>query len=527
MPPQIHKGDELLRGAFILSLAAIVAKVMSAAYRIPYQNIAGDLGFYVYQQIYPFYGLMVTLSIFGFPVVLSRNIAQYEAKNERKKAQAYSSVVFYTLLLLSIFATVLFYLGAPFIAKIIGDVQLIDPLRAVGLSYLLIPFLSIFRGVHQGQQNMLPTAISQVIEQFIRVLAILLLAFLFLSWGYGPYGAGIGAAYGSIVGGVVAIIVLFFTKKTGWISWLRIHATIYTGMFKDMFQFLSQSLYICIGAMTFIFFQLIDVFSMVRLLELYGLASVEAFYQKALYDRGQPLLQLGTIVTTTFSLALVPLLTSAKANGHFKEMFFYRHLTLKLTILIGGAATVGLIVIMEPLNSMLFSDRMGSSILKVFVLSIFVSAIYMTSASILQGKGLIHLPAIAVVMGLILKSLFNVLFVPLSGAMGAAIATVLAFTVMACSMLYFLRKDENGARTPFKPYGFIAMILFLLFVFTSLWMNFVERFLEYSRMSDMLLSISTVFFGVIIVLLLIRVLPVFDEDEWKVIPILKKWKRVK
>ncbi len=71
--------NELFRGALILSAAAIIVKVLSAAYRIPYQNIAGDIGFYIYQQVYPFYGVAFTLSTIGFPVVISKLIAERES----------------------------------------------------------------------------------------------------------------------------------------------------------------------------------------------------------------------------------------------------------------------------------------------------------------------------------------------------------------------------------------------------------------------------------------------------------------
>ncbi|MCT8136375.1 oligosaccharide flippase family protein [Anaerobacillus sp. CMMVII] len=59
-----------------MSLAAIIIKILSAVYRIPYQNIAGDVGFYVYQQIYPIYGIAIMLSTYGFPVIISKLISE-------------------------------------------------------------------------------------------------------------------------------------------------------------------------------------------------------------------------------------------------------------------------------------------------------------------------------------------------------------------------------------------------------------------------------------------------------------------
>ncbi|WP_413376991.1 putative polysaccharide biosynthesis protein [Alkalihalobacillus sp. 1P02AB] len=520
---QADKGEDFLRGALLLSIAAIVAKILSAAYRIPYQNIAGDLGFYVYQQIYPFYGLMVTLSMYGFPVVLSKQIAEYRASGEREGLKAFVSLAFYGLLLVAVLATICLYFFAPAIAHLMGDVALTEPLRAVSFVFLLMPFLSIGRGITQGQQNMLPTALSQVSEQFVRVVGILIFAIILLSLDYGPYGAGVGAAYGSLVGGVAAIVVLFFcSRKIVWSDWFQLKEIRFGVFLKQSISFFKQSFFICMGALTFIFFQFVDVFSMIRLLEGYGLDSAAAYYTKSLYDRGQPILQLGTIVTTTFALALVPLLSKARSEKNQKQMVFYRNLTLRVTILIAGVATLGLIVIMEPLNSMLFTDRIGSDVLKVFSLAVFTSAIYMTGAAILQGYGQVHLPAIAVVIGVGLKLLLNLMFIPLYGSYGAAYATVFSFVVMASSMLYGIYKHDQSLWGKGKPYAAVLLTFVALYATTTIWGTFLGGLLEPSRLHDTILALSTVVIGAVTVSISVIVLPVFNDKEWESIPKLNK-----
>ncbi|THG88717.1 hypothetical protein AJ85_00400 [Alkalihalobacillus alcalophilus ATCC 27647 = CGMCC 1.3604] len=520
---QADQGEDFLRGALLLSIAALVAKILSAAYRIPYQNIAGDLGFYVYQQIYPFYGLMVTLSMYGFPVVLSKQIAEYRANGEREELKVFVSLAFYGLLLVAVLATISLYFFAPAIAQFMGDVALTEPLRAVSFVFLLMPFLSIGRGITQGQQDMLPTALSQVSEQFVRVVGILIFAIILLTLDYGPYGAGVGAAYGSLAGAVAAIIVLFLcSRKMVWSDWFQLKENRFGVFLKQSLSFFKQSFFICIGALTFIFFQFVDVFSMIRLLEGYGLDSAAAYYTKSLYDRGQPILQLGTIVTTTFALALVPLLSKARSEKQQKQMFFYRNLTLRVTILIAGVATLGLIVIMEPLNSMLFTDRSGSGVLKVFSLAVFMSALYMTGAAILQGYGQVHLPAIAVMIGVGVKLLLNVMFIPMYGAFGAASATVLSFVVMAGSMLYGIYKHDQSLWGKGKPYGAVLITFVLLYVTTTIWGTFLGGLLEPSRLHDTILALSTVVIGAVTVCISVLVLPVFNEKEWESIPKLNK-----
>lgn len=73
------------RGAIILTIASFVIKVLSAFYRIPYQNIAGDVGFYIYQQIYPFYGFCLILATYGFPIIISKMVAERLERGKNKK----------------------------------------------------------------------------------------------------------------------------------------------------------------------------------------------------------------------------------------------------------------------------------------------------------------------------------------------------------------------------------------------------------------------------------------------------------
>ena len=194
---------DLLKGAFILSIAALIVKVLSAAYRIPYQNIVGDIGFYIYQQVYPFYGIVLTLSTLGFPIIISKLIAEKEFSKKDILAASF--------LLLSVIALVMFtglFLGAEWIAGKMGDPDLTSLLKMVSFYYLLMPFTSIFRGYFQGINNMVPTAISQVTEQFIRVTTILVLTPFLIYQGYSLYDAGEGAVFGSVIGGISGLILL-------------------------------------------------------------------------------------------------------------------------------------------------------------------------------------------------------------------------------------------------------------------------------------------------------------------------------
>ena len=82
------QAKNLIRGTFILTIAALFTKILSAFYRIPFQNIVGDVGFYIYQQVYPFYAIAIALSTYGFPVVISKLYTEEMNKKEEGKSKA-------------------------------------------------------------------------------------------------------------------------------------------------------------------------------------------------------------------------------------------------------------------------------------------------------------------------------------------------------------------------------------------------------------------------------------------------------
>lgn len=143
------RSNSFLKGAFILTLAGLISKVISAGYRIPLQNLTGDIGFYIYQQVYPILGVALLLGLYGFPAAISVLVAE---KGERPLSipSFYLPVFGYMSgLCLLIFSAG--YLMASDLASVMGDTRLVSALRASFAVFLLVPFAAIFRGVFQGR----------------------------------------------------------------------------------------------------------------------------------------------------------------------------------------------------------------------------------------------------------------------------------------------------------------------------------------------------------------------------------------
>ncbi len=146
----VNQSKALFRGAFILTLAALITKVLSAFYRIPFQNIVGDVGFYIYQQVYPFYGIAVALSTTGFPVVISKLYAEQKETGDEGRKRILLFLSFIYLQLFGFLCFIILYFGADLIARWMNDPHLAILLRVVSIVFLTFPIVSVLRGYFQG-----------------------------------------------------------------------------------------------------------------------------------------------------------------------------------------------------------------------------------------------------------------------------------------------------------------------------------------------------------------------------------------
>ncbi|MFC0472889.1 oligosaccharide flippase family protein [Halalkalibacter kiskunsagensis] len=518
------KNRGVLQGIAVLSAAALLAKILSAAYRIPYQNLSGDMGYYVYQQIYPLYGIIMVLSMYGFPVVLSKRRSELLASGRVNEARNVTSLLFYGLLLIVTFLWLGLFMLAPYIAQLMADEQLAGPIRAMSFVVFLLPFLSVGRGHHQGEGELVSTAVSHIVEQLVRVLFILGFTYLFVTLGFDAYKIGVAAAYGSFIGGVIGVIALLLLTRAVWIRQLVHPKKLQLAkVLNENIGMIRQSIFICLSALIFVLLQLIDAFTIVRFLQWSGVPASEAFPTKGIYDRGQPLVQLGTVLTTTLSLALVPMLSKAVATKKVMAANHYQTLSYRLTLLIGGAATIGLIIIIEPTNHMLFTDTLGTDVLRVMSIAILFSSFFVTASAVLQGYNLAFLPAIAVGIGVILKLILNSMFVPILGTIGAAWATVIAVFVMVVYLLLALKRKNHLFIGNYKSYLQIVMVLILMGVVTWLWKEGVTTILHlHTRATDSIIALSSALVGGIVVVGCLFTFSLFTEEEWSKIPKLNK-----
>ncbi|MBS4201491.1 polysaccharide biosynthesis protein [Bacillus sp. FJAT-49732] len=512
-----EQSSQYMHGALILTMAAFIVKLLSAVYRVPFQNIVGDVGFYIYQQVYPIYGIAAVLASSGFPVIISKLAAESEGGKRNHLAHGLQAA-FLTLLLVGVALFSFFFFGANYISIWMGDAALAPLIKVSAFMFLFLPFLSIWRGYFQSIGNMKPTAISQVVEQLARVTAILLFASILMSKGYSLYEVGSGAVAGSVLGTVFGLLILtFFVWKHKAIRLLFAKGLSFRKFYKTAQIVLIHGTAICLSGMILILFQMIDSFSLYSLLVQSGVSEEEAKVLKGVFDRGQPLLQLGTVAASSFSLALVPLIASAWLRDDEELIYNKATSAIKITMVIGLGAAIGLVNIMRPTNTMLFANGDGSSVLGVLAIAIFFTSIILVCSGILQGLGHVFAPGKYILAGLAVKAVSNFIFVPFFGTMGAAVATIIGLAVVSILMVKKLNKKVAVLAVLKKMVNRLIVAGLAMTAVVQIWMLLVSLMGD-GRLVYAFMALSSVMLGAAVYLVMIVKSHILTAEEISLIP---------
>ncbi|MHA6252898.1 putative polysaccharide biosynthesis protein [Oceanobacillus sp. CAU 1775] len=508
-----------VKGAFLLTLAGLIGKVLSAGYRIPLQNLTGDIGFYIYQQVYPLLGMALILALYGFPAAISKLTADTKANGQMLSFRSFYLPIFTILSVVIGLITIFLFIFADKLAIIVGDIELTRAYQLVALSLLVIPFTSLLRGTFQGQFEMKPTAYSQMGEQLIRVLIIIFLAIYVSTTDASLYLIGEGAAVASLIAGIAAIIILaLFVKKSPRPSTIK-HSIPWKNYIGTVVVF---GLIASLNHMVLLLLQLADTFTLLPALMESGLSKVEAMEAKGVLDRGQPLIQLGTVLGSSFALAMIPTLSKKRLKENTEDFYEKIRSGIAIGFYLAVGATVGLIMIMPEANLLLFQDTKGTSDLRILVLAILLSALVITVATILQGLGYVKRTAAFILITLGIKWLSNLLLVPILGITGSAFATVLSLLVLLILVSAELKrklpnlalvKQVNWRSLLFATGGMMLFIFFVDFFMPS----------ELSRGEAFIYVLFVASIGAIIYLLLLLRSRVFTKEEISMLPLARIW----
>ncbi|MGP4042601.1 putative polysaccharide biosynthesis protein [Gracilibacillus sp. D59] len=516
------ENNQVYKGAFALLLAGILSKVISAFYRIPLQNLTGDVGFYIYQQVYPILGIAFMFALYGFPAAISKYLAENDKEQNNKTiyVQIFTVMMSFTILLF-----LALFLLSPILARWMGDSLLTDPLRHVSWVFLFIPFVALLRGITQSNQWMEPTAYSQMIEQLLRATIIIITAILIYTGHLHIYQIADGAMIASVTALSISFVFIYiYTKKNS--SWNSSHSSKGYSVISLFSAVIVAGLIISMNHMMLLLMQLADAFTMVPGLLKNGDTLREATVTKGIFDRGQPLLQLVTVVGSSFALALVPQVTKINWQINREETIEKFQLITKYCVLLSVGATLGLIILFPEVNQLLFQNQLGTSSLRILTISLLFTSLAVTVASTLQGFGYMKWTAIILFLGLWIKMILNYVLIPFWGMNGAAIATVITVMIICIANFLLLRYVLKGYRIFAIPWVKLAIASLVMAVVLVIIKQTTFYFISFdNRLALFIFVIGSVMIGLIVYAIVVIKWSILTSKELEPLPLLNRWKK--
>ena len=442
------RDKKFLRGALILSIGGIICKVLGAFYRVPLAGILGDVGMGVYQLIYPIYAfaiVFVTSGLVGaLSFVVSRNKKTYGVGQLKK--------FFWTgLLLSSVFCLllgVLFIVFSDLFASALGNIQAGAGFVVVGASAVFAGVIASIRGWFQGFEDMTPTAVSQVIEQIIKVGVGIWLAIVLtprgISWGVA--GAFLGVLLGEVVATLYLLVRFAISKKKFEFSKSRRKLSFFSAtkiLVGKWFAFGVSGLVVPLMVA-------VDSFLVVNLL---GRAGIEQGVATALFgiQSGMinSLINFPMVLAIALSTSIIPSISFLAKQKKTKEVAEKTNLSLKLVLVFTVPCALGMMII-APNVLTLFYPKLSPDMREVAVVLLLISAfniIYLgllqITSSILQALGHVYIPVFSNLFGCFVKIALTLILVPNPNVniFGSAVAGVVAYLVPCFINIFALRRE--------------------------------------------------------------------------------------
>lgn len=439
--------NKLVKGTLILSIATLFTKIIGSLFWAPFQNIAGDETVGLYRISFPFYSILLMIASAGIPITVSKFVAERLSQDDQHGARRILTAASVLLSLTGIAAFSLLFFGADFISRVLLD----NPptkysLQVLAFAVLIVPLMAVIRGYFQGHQEMMPTGISQVVEQIIRVGTVIGLTYWMVSaGGFTRAEVAAGATSGAFTGALGGLLVVLWynykNKRTLPVAISRKREP----LFPLAKKILIYAIPISLASLVLPLISLIDSFTVPRLLMSIGNTESMTNTLFGIYSRGEPFVNVISTFSSALTLALIPAIAAHVAKGELTSVEHKIKQAWLMTFVIGFPASVGLAIMARPLNIMMYKDDLGTITLAVLAFSAIFSTLAVTSSGILQGLGYNKLPVRHLMIGAAIKMVGNFVFIPIMGISGSALAMVVAYLVV-CSLNMWMVKRKSKVK---------------------------------------------------------------------------------
>lgn len=444
--------EKMLRGSAWMTAGSIISRILGALYIIPWYSWFGSDKLQanaLYTKGYTVYSIFLMIAISGIPSAVAKQVAHYNSKNEYGVSKRLFKTSLVALFILGAVCTLVFWLIAPFISQ--GDPRMVSIYRSLALALLIIPVMSLLRGYFQGFQDMAPSALSQLIEQFLRIIYMLLATYITIKVIGSPFEVGVWqstfAAFIGAVGGTLLLVGYYLKHKK------RLDELV--SQSNDQLEITNKTLLkeVLYQALPFIFiacamsmFNLVDQFTFPVIMQqagAYSMTQINALY--ALFaGNANKLIMIVVALSTAMATTAIPLLSEAVARRDSALMKKQLLESLELLFFVMLPAVFGMAAVSRPLYLVFYGyEATGIFVLAISAYVALAMGLFNVLGSLLQGiyenKQAIKYTTLGLGVKLILQYPLTLWL----GVFGPLLATGIAMSWASYLMLRFLYLKYN------------------------------------------------------------------------------------
>ncbi|MFP7171447.1 polysaccharide biosynthesis protein [Terribacillus sp. 7520-G] len=472
----------MIRGTLLLTAATFLSKFLGIIYVIPFNAMVGESGAALFSYAYVPYNILISISTIGIPLGVSKFVSKYNGIGDYRTSQRVFKTGISIMSVTGIVAFLAMYFGADLIASWstgnddsgFSTEAVAYVIKLVSFANLIIPAMSIVRGFFQGNQSMGPTAVSQVIEQIVRITFLLLAIYLSLhvfnqniavAVGYATFAAFIGALASC------AVLYVYWQARKPHLDKKMRQQTIQPAAMSDrtiIKELLGYAGPFVVTGIATTLYQFIDQFTMPRALEAIGQGGQVADQLFGIINfNGHKIITIPMTLSIGLSLAMVPAITRAFFSQNRKLYLQQINQSLQIILFVIFPASVGIALLGNEAYTAFYGTsaviNLGAGTLMMWYAPVaLLFALFTTTSSILQGINEQRFSVISLTAGLLMKIFFNIPLIHAFGAKGAIFGTALAVGI--ATVLNFL-KMKHVLHFPVRQ---LAKRTLLILIFTAI-----------------------------------------------------------
>ncbi len=444
MAEQTRKKGSFVKQAAILAFAGLLTRFLGFVYRLPLTNLIGDSGNAIYAGAYYIYTFLLILSSAGLPAAISKLVSERITLKQYRNAHRVFQVALCISSSMGLLFAVLMFFAAENLAALIEIPNSYYSILVLCPTLVIVAVMSVFRGYFQGMNTMVPTAVSQIIEQIFNAFFSVYLAYVFIGMAV-PEGqkniplAAAGGTMGTGVGAAAGLLVVLFSyslirpdimrrTRRCWQEYEEGRRELAGMVIKTAWPIIA-------GTAVFSITNLIDMVMVMKILTGSGFseAQAEVLYGQ-LSGKYVTLSTLPVAISTAIATAALPSIAASVKRRERGVIHRKMNLTMRTSMIISVPAAIGITVLGPEILRMLFPDASdGGALLTVGGISVIFLALCQTTTGILQGINHIKVPVMGALLGAITKTVLNyfLIAIPELNVLGAVLSTTGCYFVAA------------------------------------------------------------------------------------------------